>query len=117
MHREPIVPCLMPVDDTVRMVVPLLFQSVILAVLPRPSFSPSFPVVILAEGGNPGWCFPLKNWIPEQGSRMTEGRKRRTTPTVTAWIPEQVSRMTEGREADDGGVSGPRGGPPPSAIE
>ena len=32
-----------------------------------PSFSPA--------GGNPGWCFPLKTWIPEQGSRMTEGKK------------------------------------------
>ena len=156
MHREPIVPCLMPVDDTVRMVVPLLFQSVILTVLPRRHSHRPSPSVILASrresrlvfpteeldsrarlendgggrgwegrawipgeaprmtakkthgtendgldsrariendgnrktprewpspspssfspaGGNPGWCFPLKNWIPEQGSRMTEG--------------------------------------------
>ncbi len=60
MHQEPIVPCLMPVDDTVRMVVPLLFPSVILTVLPRPSFSPSFPVVILASRRESRLVFPTE---------------------------------------------------------
>ncbi len=60
---------------------------------PIPSFSPA--------GGNPGWCFPIRNWIPGDAPRMTEGRKTRTTPTMAAWIPEQGSRMTEGKEGLD----------------
>ena len=45
-------------------------------------------------------------WIPEQGSRMTEGRKTRTTPTMAAWIPGDAPRMTEKErhDTDNGGL-------------
>ena len=53
---------------------------------PRPLFSPPSQSVILTEGGNPGWC---SRWA----SRLTDGREG------MAWIPEQGSRMTEGGNA------------------
>ena len=53
-----------------------------------PSFSPA--------GGNPVLLFPIRNWIPEQGSRMTEGKDNSATggdPMNPAPLASDTSAM------------------------